>query len=75
MNHTARIDPIPSDAIDDDVMNEMENIEATGVLEYKPDPDRLTDAETLDDGFLDGYDDIDTPDDLDDELSFVLGED
>jgi hypothetical protein len=75
MNHTARIDPTPVDAIDDDVMNEMENIEATGVLEYKPDPNRLTDAKTSDDGFLDGYDDIDRQDDLDDELSFVLGED
>jgi hypothetical protein len=75
MSHTARIDPTPVDTIDDDVMNEMENVEATGVLEYKPDPERLIDAETSDDGFLDGYDDIDRQDDLDDELSFVLGED
>lgn len=75
MSHTARIDPTPVDAIDDDVMNEMENVEATGVLEYKPDPERLTDTETSNDGFLDGYDDIDRQDDLDDEFSFVLGED
>lgn len=75
MNQTARINPTPVDTIDDDVMNEMENIEATGVLEYKPDAERLSDAETSDDGFLDGYDDIDRQDDLDDELSFVLGED
>ena len=75
MSHTARIDPTPVDAIDDDVMNEMENVEATGVLEYKPYPERLTDTETSDDGFLDGYDEIDRQDDLDDELSFVLGED
>ncbi len=75
MNHTARIDSTSVDPMDDDVMNEMENIEATGVLEYKPDPNRLTDAESPDDGFLDGFDDIDTQDDFDDELSFVLGED
>lgn len=75
MNHTARIDPTPVDAIDDDVMNEMENIEATGVLEYKPDPNVLVDSETVDDGFLDGYEDLDTEDSRDDELSFVLGED
>ncbi len=75
MSHTARIDPTPVDAIDDDVMNEMENVEATGVLEYKPDPERLTDTKNSDDGFLDGYDDIDRQDDLDDEFSFVLGED
>ena len=61
--------------MDDDVMNEMENIEATGVLEYKPDPNVLADSETLDDGFLDGYEDLDTEDSFDDELSFVLGED
>ncbi len=75
MNHTAKVDPSPSDAMDDDVMNEMENIEATGVLEYKPDPNVLADSETLDDGFLDGYEDLDTEDSCDDELSFVLGED
>ncbi len=75
MNHTAKVDPSPSDAMDDDVMNEMENIEATGVLEYKPDPNVLADSETLDDGFLDGYEDLDTEDSFDDELSFVLGED
>ncbi len=75
MTHTAKVDPAPSDAMDDDVMNEMENIEATGVLEYKPDPNVLADSETLDDGFLDGYEDLDTEDSRDDELSFVLGED
>ncbi len=75
MNHTAKVDPAPSDAMDDDVMNEMENMEATGVLEYKPDPNVLVDSETLDDGFLDGYEDLDTEDSRDDELSFVLGED
>ena len=75
MNHTAKVDPSPSDAMDDDVMNEMENIEATGVLEYKPDPNVLADSETLDDDFLDGYEDVDTEDSFDDELSFVLGED
>ncbi len=75
MTHTAKVDPAPSDAMDDDVMNEMENMEATGVLEYKPDPNVLADSETLDDGFLDGYEDLDTEDSRDDELSFVLGED
>ena len=75
MTHTAKVDPAPSDAMDDDVMNEMENIEATGVLEYKPDPNVLVDSESIDDGFLDGYEDLDTEDSRDDELSFVLGED
>ena len=75
MNHTAKIDPAPSDAMDDDVMTEMENIEATGVLEYRPNPNYVADPEALDDEFLDGYEDFDTEDDVDDELSFVLGED
>ncbi len=75
MTHTAKVDPAPSDAMDDDVINDMENMEATGVLEYKPDPNVLADSETLDDGFLDGYEDLDTEDSRDDELSFVLGED
>ena len=75
MTHTAKVDPAPSDAMDDDVMNEMENMEATGVLEYKPDPNVLADSETVDDDFLDGYKDLDAEDSSDDELSFVLGED
>ena len=75
MNHTAKIDPAPSDAMDDDVMTEMENIEATGVLEYRPDPKFLADSEALDDTFLEDYEDIDTEDVLDNKLSFVLGED
>ena len=75
MNHTAKIDPAPSDALNDDVMTEMENIEATGVLEYRPDRNLLADSEALDDEFLEDYEDLDTEDVLEDELSFVLGED
>ncbi len=74
MNHTAKIDPTPSDAMDDDVMSETENIEATGVLEYRRNPNYVADSEALDDEFLDGYEDFDTEDVFDDELSFVLGE-
>lgn len=75
MNHTAKIDPAPSDAMDDDVMTEMENIEATRVLEYRPDPNILADSEALDDEFLEDYEGLDTENVLEDELSFVLGED
>ena len=75
MSHTAKIDPASSDAIDDDVLTEMENIEATGVLEYKPDPKFLAYSEALDDASLEDYEDADTEDVLEDELSFVLGED
>ena len=75
MNHTAKIEPASSDAMDDDVMTEMENIEATGVLEYKPDPTFLADSEALDDAFLEDYEDVDTEEVLEDELSFVRGED
>ena len=75
MNHTAKSDPAPSDALNDDVMTEMENIEATGVLEYRPDTNLLADSEALDDEFLEDYEDLDTEDVLEDELSFVLGED
>ncbi len=58
MNHTAKIDPAPSDAMNDDVMSETEDLGATGVLEYRPNPNYVADSEALDD-----------------ELSFVLGED
>ena len=75
MNHTAKIDPALTTVIDDEVMDEMENNEATGMLEYKPGSERLTDAEILDDNFLDDYDDLDATDVLDDQLSFLSGED
>ena len=75
MNHTAKIDPAPNSAIDDDVMDEMENNEATEILDYKPESEQLTDAEILDDGFLDGYEDLDATDVLDTQFSFVPGED
>jgi hypothetical protein len=74
MNHTAKIDPAPSSAIEDDVMDEMENNEATEIFEYKPESEQLTDAEILDDGFLDGYEDLDATDVLDTQFSFVPGE-
>ena len=75
MRHTAKIDPAPSDAMDNDVMNEMENFEATGIFEHKPDPDYLADSDALDDEFLEGYEHVEAEDVFDDELSFVLGED
>jgi len=75
MSHTAKIDPAPSSAIDNDVMDEMENNEATEIFEYKPESEQLTDAEILDDGFLDEYEDLDMTDALDTQFSFVPGED
>jgi hypothetical protein len=53
----------------------MENNEATEIFEYKPECEQLTDAEILDDGFLDGYEDVGTTDVLDTQFSFVPGED
>ena len=75
MNHTAKIDPAPISAIDDDVMDAMENNEATEIFEYKRESEQLTDAEILDDGLLDGYEDLDVTDMLDTQFSFVPGED
>jgi len=75
MNHTAKIDPATTSVIDDDVMDEMENSEATEIFEYKPESEQLTDAEILGDGFLDGYEDLDATDVLDTQFSFVPGED
>ncbi len=75
MNHTAKVLPATSQAMDDEVMEEMENNEATGMFEYKPDPEQLTDAEILDDDFLDGYEDLEATDDIDDQFSFVPEDD
>lgn len=75
MNHTAKIDPIPSYAADDDAINEVEPNEAAGMVKYDSDPNYLTDAEILDDGFLDGYEELDAADGFDEQLSFVRGED
>ena len=71
MKHTAKIDPALSSAIDDDVMDEMENNEATGMFEYKPESEHLTDAEIPDEEFLDEYEDLDAADVLDAQFSFA----
>ena len=55
----------------DDVMDEMENNEATGMFEYAPEPEHLSDAEILDESFLDDYEDFDATDVLEDDFGFV----
>lgn len=75
MNHTAKIDPTPGYAMDDDVINEVEKNEAPGIFEYQSDPNCLTDTEILDDGILDSYDDLDAADVLDDQLSMIRTDD
>ena len=75
MKHTAKIDPALSSSIEGDVMDEMENNEATGILEYILEPEHLTDAEVLDEEFLDGYEDLDATDVLDAQFSFMPGDD
>jgi len=74
MNHTAKLDLAPSEALDNDVMEEMENNEATGIFDYKPDTVSLTDANIADDEFLDNYEDLDATDILDESLLFNIGE-
>ncbi len=44
MNHTAKVDPAASEAMDKMAKNEMNM-----ALEHKPDPEHPTDAEMLDD--------------------------
>ncbi len=75
MNHTAKIDPTPGCAMDDDEINEVDKNEAPGMLEYQSDPNCLTDTEILDDRFLDNYDDLDAADVLDDQLSIIRADD
>ena len=75
MNHTAKVQPEPSYAMDDEVMEEMENNEATGLFEYAPEAEQLTDAEILDESFLDDFDDFDATDVLDEEFGFLSGDD
>ncbi len=75
MNHTAKIDPTPGYAMDDDVINEVEKNDAPEMLEYQSDPNCLTDTEILDDRFLDNYDDLDAADVLDDQLSMIRADD
>ena len=75
MNHTAKIDLTLSNAIDDDVMDEMENNEATGMFEYKPEPEHLTDTQILDETFLDEVEDFDATEILDEQFSFNATED
>jgi hypothetical protein len=75
MNHTAKIDPTPGYAMDDDVINEVEKNESPGLFEYQSDPNCLTDTEILDDGILDSYDDLDAADVLDDQLSMIRADD
>ena len=75
MNHTAKIDPTPGYAMDDDVINEVDKNGAPEMLEYQSDPNCLTDTEILDDRFLENYDDLDAADVLDDQLSIIRADD
>ncbi len=75
MNHTAKVDPTPGYAMDDDVINEVEKNETPEMLQYQSDPNCLTDTEILDDRILDNYDDLDAADVLDDQLSIIRADD
>lgn len=69
MNHTAKNDSTLINPIDEEVMDEMENNEATGLFEYAPESDQRTDAEILDEDFLDEYEDFDATDVLDENFA------
>ena len=75
MNQTAKTDPSPGQALDDDAPNEIENNEVAELLGDESDPNYLIDAEFLDDGLLDSYEDLDSAAVVDDQLSFIRGED
>ncbi|TDJ30352.1 MAG: hypothetical protein E2O55_01485 [Gammaproteobacteria bacterium] len=75
MNQTAKTDPNPSQALDDDALNEIENNEVAELLGDESDPNYLTNAEFLDDGLLDSDEDLDSAAVVDDQLSFIRGED
>ena len=61
--------------MDDEVMEEMENDEATGLFEYVPSADQLTETEILYETFLDDYEDFDATDILDEEFGFLTDDD
>ncbi len=75
MNQTAKTDPSPGQVLDDDALNEIENNEVAELLGDESDPNYLTNAEFLDDGLLDSYEDLDSAAVVDDQLSFIRGED
>lgn len=75
MNQTAKTDPSPSQALDDDALNEIENNEVAELLGDESDPNYLTNAEFLDDRLLDSDEDLDSAAVVDDQLSFIRGED
>lgn len=75
MNQTAKTDPNPSQALDDDALNEIENNEVAELPGDESDPNYLTNAEFLDDGLLDSDEDLDSAAVVDDQLSFIRGED
>lgn len=75
MNQTAKTDPNPSQALDDDALNEIENNEVAELRGDESDPNYLTNAEFLDDGLLDSDEDLDSAAVVDDQLSFIRGED
>lgn len=75
MNQTAKTDPSPSQALDDDALNEIENNEVAELLGDESDPNYLTNAEFLDDGLPDSDEDLDSAAVVDDQLSFIRGED
>tara|TARA_B100001971_G_scaffold175865_1_gene169655 strand:- start:280 stop:507 length:228 start_codon:yes stop_codon:yes gene_type:complete len=71
MSHTAKIQSTSTQVIDEEVMDKMENNEATGFFDYKPDPEQLTDTEILEDEFLGTYEDLDVTEVLDEQFLFV----
>ena len=75
MKQTAKTDPSPGQSLDDDALNEIENNEVAELLGDESDPNYLTNAEFLDDGLLDSYEDLDSAAVVDDQLSFIRGED
>jgi hypothetical protein len=74
MNQTAKAVPAENYAIDEEVMDEMENIEPTGLFDYAPDQENRTDAEILDEEFLDDYDDFSATDVITDHFALDSSE-
>jgi hypothetical protein len=62
MNQTAKAVSAENYAIDEEVMDEMESIEPTGMFDYAPEQENRTDAAILDEEFLDDYDDFSATD-------------
>jgi len=69
MNQTAKVEPAENHAMDEDVMDEMESVEPTGLFDYAPEQANRTDTEILDEEFLDNYDDFSATDVIPDSFS------